>query len=97
GLWARQTTQGLAPQGPQAPPAGQLAADVGYGFAAFDTGLLTPYAGTVLAAGADRTYRLGARWASVTGLALTLEGRRQEPAGPQPVNQGLRLQATWGF
>ncbi|MCY4614576.1 MAG: hypothetical protein OXB94_13285, partial [Nitrospira sp.] len=97
GLWARQTTQGLAPQGTQATPAGQLAADVGYGFAAFDTGLLTPYAGTVLAAGADRTYRLGARWASVTGLALTLEGRRQEPAGRQPVNQSLRLQAAWGF
>ena len=97
GLWARQTTQGLAPQGTQATPAGQLAADVGYGFAAFDTGLLTPYAGTVLAAGAGRTYRLGARWASVTGLALTLEGLRQEPAGPQPVNQGLRLHAAWGF
>ena len=74
---------------------------MGYGFAPFDTGLLTPYAGTVLSDGADRTYRVGGRlqlnggWA--TGLALNLEGTRQEPAGQQPVNQGLRLQATWNF
>ena len=101
GLWSRQTTAGLAPQGTRQTQAGRLNAEVGYGFAPFGTGLLTPYAGTVLSDGADRTYRVGGRlqmrggWA--TGLALNLEGMRQEPAGQQPVNQGLRLQITWGF
>ena len=64
---------------------------------------MTPYAGTVLADGPDRTYRMGARVhlpggrAAGLTLTLTLEGLRQEAAGPQPVNQGLHVQATWGF
>ena len=101
GLWSRQTTAGLAPQGNRAAPASRLNAEVGYGFAPFGTGFLTPYAGTVLSEGAARTYRVGGRlqmrggWA--TGLTLNLEGTRQDPAGQQPVNQGLRLQVTWGF
>ena len=101
GLWSRQTTAGLAPQGTRQTPAGRLNAEVGYGFAPFDTGLLTPYAGTVLSDGAARTYRVGTRLQlngpGATGLTLNLEGMRQEPAGQQPVNQGLRLQITWGF
>ncbi len=95
-------TASLAPQGNRQTPAGQLTAEIGYGVAApFDPGLLTPHAGTVLSDGAARTYRVGGRlqltggWA--TGLELNLEGMRQEPAGQQPVNQGLRLQLTWGF
>ena len=94
GLWSRQTTQGLAPA-TQSAQRGRLAADVGYGFAAFDSGLLTPYAGTVLAAGADRTYRVGTR-VQLPGLTVNLEGTRQEPTR-QPVNQGVRLQVEWGF
>ena len=92
GLWSRQTTAGLAPPGQRRQPAGRLTAEVGYGFTAFDTGLLTPYAGTVLADGESRTYRVGGRlrlnggWA--TGLALTLEGQRQESAGQQPDEPG---------
>ena len=101
GLWSRQTTQGLAPTTQQA-GTGRLAADVGYGLPApFGTGLLTPYVGTVLTDGADRTYRVGTRVQltsrRATGLTVSLEGTRQEPAGPQPVNQGLQFQATWGF
>ena len=101
GLWSRQTTAGLAPQGTRQTPAGRLNAEVGYGFTPFGTGLLTPYAGTVLSEGAARTYRVGGRlqltggWA--TGLQVSLEGTRQEPAGQQPANQGLRLQVGWGF
>ena len=99
GLWARQTTAGLAQNNRRA-PAGRLNAEVGYCFAAFDTGLLTSYAGTVLAEGQARTYRLGTRLqmngGQATGLTLSLEGR-QESAGPQPVNQGLRFNATWAF
>ena len=97
GLWTRQTTQGLAPPGSRPTQAGRVTAEVGYGLALFDTGLLTPYAGTVLADGADRTYRLGARWAEGTGWQVHLEGTRQDPSGPQPVNQGMQIQATWGF
>ena len=97
GLWSRQTTAGLAPQGNRAAPTGRLNAEVSYGFTPFGPGLLTPYAGTVLSDGAARTYRLGTRWTSVSGLTLNLEGQRQEPAGQQPVNQGLQLQAGWGF
>ncbi len=100
GLWSRQTTAGLAPNTRRA-LAGRLNAEVGYGFAPFDTGLLTPYAGTVLSDGAARSYRVGGRLQlggpGATGLNLNLEGMRQEPAGQQPVNQGLRLQITWGF
>ena len=99
-LWARQTTASLA-SGAGPTQTGRLDAEVGYGLRAFDLGLLTPYAGTSLAGGAARTYRLGTRWQGThgraTGLTLSLEGTRQEPAGPQPLNQGLRLQATWGF
>ena len=97
GLWSRQTTQGLAPQGSRPTPTGRLQAEVGYGVAAYDRGLLTPYAGTVLTEGAARTYRVGMRWAGVTGLQVNLEGTRQESAGQQPVNQGVQVQATWGF
>ena len=101
GLWSRQTTAGLAPQGTRQTPAGRLTAEVGYGFAPFDTGLLTPYAGTVLSEGAARTYRVGTRLQlggpGPRGLTLNLEGTRQEPDGQQPATQGLRLQATWGF
>ena len=102
GLWSRQTTAGLAPQGTRQTPSGRLTAEIGYGVAApFGAGLLTPYAGTVLSDGADRTYRVGTRvqlgGPGATGLQVSLEGTRQEPAGQQPVNQGLRLQATWRF
>ena len=98
GLWTRQTAAGLAPPGTRSAPTGSLNAEVSYGVAApFGTGLLTPYAGTVLTDGAARTYRLGTRWTSVSGLALSLEGQRQEPVGPQPINQGLQFQAAWGF
>ena len=96
-LWSRQTTAGWAPQGTRAAPTGRLGAEIGYGFTLFGTGLLTPYAGTVLTDGAARTYRLGIHWIAVSGLTLNLEGQCQESAGDQPVNQGLQLQVGWGF
>ena len=99
-LWGRQSTAGLAPTTNQA-ATGRLAAEVGYGVPAFDTGLVTPYAGTILAEGAGRTYRVGTRvllpGQGATGLTMTLEGLRQEPNGQQPLNQGFRIQVTWGF
>ena len=108
GLWSRQTTAGIAPQTTRQAQSGRLATEVGYGIAAFGRGLLTPYAGSELAEGAARRYRIGTRLQlsrdSVTGFSLNLEGQRQEPAGPQPVSQGpqsvdqgLRLQVRWRF
>ena len=98
GLWSRQTTVGLAPQGNRAVPTGRLNAEIGYGVAApFSPGLLTPYAGTVLTDGAARTYRLGTRWTTLSGLTLNLEAQRQESPGQQPPNQALHLQIGWGF
>ena len=100
GLWSRQTTQGLAPRETRGGQVGRLAADVGYGMPApFGKGLLTPYAGTALAEGRTRIYRVGTGLRvdtrRATGLTLNLEGRRQAPPGQQPVNQGLHLKATW--
>ena len=95
GLWSRQTTAGLAPQGNRQAPVGRLNAEAGYGFALFDTGLVTPYVGTALAEGSDRTWRVGSRWRGGTGLEVTVEGVQQASAGQHPAT-GLRLQATWG-
>ncbi len=95
GLWARQTTAGLAPSGQQGPTAGRLTAEVGYGFPAFDTGLLTPYGGVTLAQGGTQQYRLGGRLAVDDGLTLNLEGAHQQPGGQTPADTGLLLQVEW--
>ncbi len=101
GLWSRQTAQGLAPQTTRG-RAGRLNTDVGYGMPApFGSGVLTPYVGTVVVEGRTRSYRAGTRLRVDTrramGVVLNLEGRRQAATGRQPVNQNLRLQATWTF
>ena len=41
--------------------------------------------------------RLQPRGHGPTGLTVTVEGTRQEPAGQQPLNQGLQLHIGWGF
>ena len=102
GLWTRQTTAGLAPPGRTRRPG--RPAERG-------SGLWRPRAirhrtpdplcghgvhgwrGPHLPPG--RAPAWAGRWA--TGLTLTLEGRRQESPGQQPVNQGLQLQIGWGF
>ena len=100
GLWSRQATAGLASTA-TGPQTGRVSTEVGYGFPVLSAGLLTPYAGTVLTDGPDRTYRVGTRlrldggWAQ--GLELSLEGARQVSSGVQPVNQGIQLQAGWAF
>ena len=107
-LWLRQTTAGLAPQTPRKARTGRLVTEVGYGVTAIGRGLLTSYAGTELADGAVRRYRVGTRLQltrdQTAGLTLNLEGRRQEPAGPQTEDRGpqaarqdLRLQVRWRF
>ena len=105
GLWARQSMAGLAsPPGQRRLPGGRLNAEVGYGLAVPATlgaGVVTPYAGTGLADGVARIYRVGTRLqvtgSGTTGLTLSLEGLQQDAAGTQPRNQGFRFQAAWGF
>ncbi|MXY97830.1 MAG: hypothetical protein F4Z29_08790 [Gemmatimonadetes bacterium] len=74
---------------------------MGYGVEAFGGGLLTPYAGSELVDGTARRYRVGTRLQlareAATGLTLNLEGRRQERADPQPLDQDLRIQIRWRF
>ena len=97
GLWSRQTTQGLAPQGPRGSAAGRLTAEVGYGFPAFATGLVTPYGGVTLAQGGTQQYRLGGRLAIDDGLTLNLEGAHRQPGAQTPADTGLllRLEMPW--
>ena len=80
------------------PPQAGVDAEVGYGLAnVAGARVFTPYGAVTLGQGGGAQYRLGGRWTGVTGLMLSVEGVRQEPAGQQPLNQGLRLRATWGF
>ena len=80
------------------PPQAGVDAEVGYGLAnVAGARVFTPYGAVTLGQGGGGQYRLGGRWTGVTGLMLSVEGVRQEPAGQQPLNQGLRLRATWGF
>ena len=80
------------------PPQAGVEAEVGYGLAnVAGARVFTPYGAVTLGQGGGAQYRLGGRWTGVTGLMLSVEGVRQEPAGQQPLNQGLRLRATWGF
>ena len=100
-LWSRQTAAGIAKTGTGRFPSGRLAAEMGYGFSPFGTGLLTPYAGTVLARDETRTYRLGTRMRVTSGsaakLTVNIEGIRQRMVGTQPLNQGLQLWIGWTF
>ena len=80
------------------PPQAGVDAEVGYGLAnVAGARVFTPYGAVTLGQGGGAQYRLGGRWTGVTGLMLSVEGVRQEPVGQQPLNQGLRLRATWGF
>ena len=80
------------------PPQAGVDAEVGYGLAnVAGARVFTPYGAVTLGQGGRAQYRLGGRWTGVTGLMLSVEGVRQEPVGQQPLNQGLRLRATWGF
>ena len=89
--------QGL-PQGASATqaPTGRLAAEVGYGLAAFaGQGLVTPY-GAVMLGGGTQQYRVGSRLELGPALRLSLEGTRQVTTVGQ-ADHGLRLQADWQF
>ena len=82
-LWSQGAggTVGHAPAA-GSPPAGRLTAELSYGLEAADgNGMLSPYAGVALAAGGERSYRLGARFTLAQSLRLSLEGERRERPG----------------
>ena len=96
-LWNQGLPRG-APQRPNATqaPTGRLAAEVGYGLAAFaGQGLVTPYSAVTLD-GDTQQYRVGSRLELGPGLRLSLEVTRQVTTAGQ-ADQGIRLQADWRF
>ena len=100
----RQLWDGELPQGPaqeafttRQAPGGRLAAEVGYGRAAFaGRGLVTPYARLSLDGGDKRQYRVGSRLALRSGLRLNLEGTRQVTPEGQ-TDHGILLQLDWQY
>ena len=68
-------------------------AEVGYGLAAFGgRGRLTPWAGTDLASGEERTWRAGMRLELRRNFALSLQGSRRDNARGGPEHEiGARL------
>ncbi len=78
-------------------PRGRVTAELGYGLPAFGgRGLLTPYAGTDLAQGTGRTYRVGIRSLLGANATLSLEGARRETGQGQPDTR-IGLQASFVF
>ena len=93
-LWDQGLPQGASAT--QQAPTGRLAAEVGYGLAAFaGQGLVTPY-GAVMLGGGTQQYRVGSRLELGPALRLSLEGTRQVTTVGQ-ADHGLRLQADWQF
>ena len=96
-LWAQAPGQAIAPTGGRAALQAGVETEVGYGLAhVAGATVLTPYGAAALGRGAAQ-YRLGGRWTGGNGLRVSVEGVRQEAAGQQPANQGIRLQAGWAF
>ena len=93
-LWSQGAgSAGLAGNGVAA-PAGRLAAELGYGMeTAGGEGLVTPYAGVTLAAGAAPAYRLGGRLSLGPSFSLELEAARRASAAAAP-EHGLKLNAS---
>ena len=102
GLWSRQTTAGLAPQGGTPAQAGRLNAQVGYGLWLPSTGgLVTPFTGVSVTDGDGWQTRAGlifdrpGTWGG--GLRVQLAGESNATAvGQSEQTIGLQLQVTFG-
>ena len=102
GLWSRQTTAGLAPQGGTQAQAGRLNAQVGYGLWLPSTGgLVTPFTGVSVTDGDGWRTRAGlvfdrpATWGG--GLRVELAGESNATAvGQSEQTIGFQLQFTFG-
>ena len=92
-LWSLPDASELASAG-HFDPAPRLDAALSYGFdipGAVD-GLLTPYAGVALAAGGERTWRLGSLLHIDPGFSLSLESVRTETHAA--IDHSFRLTAS---
>ena len=102
GLWSRQTTAGLAPQGGTQAQAGRLNAQVGYGlWLPSIGGLVTPFTGVSVTDGDGWRTRAGlvfdrpGTWGG--GLRVELAGESSTTAvGQSEQAIGLQLQVTFG-
>ena len=76
-------------------PAARLDAELSYGLdAPGGDGALIPYAAVALAAGGERTWRLGSRLSIDPGFSLNLEGTRTEPAGAADPDDSVTFKVT---
>ena len=76
-------------------PEHRLDAQVGYGFTVFDgRGVATPYAGWSQSSDRETTLRLGQRLRLGSGLTLTTEASRREPANDDAPEHALLLRAS---
>ena len=92
-LWSHPNASSLV-QGREAPAAGRLDAELGYGLSALrGQGILTPYARLALAEGDGQSWHLGTRLALNSSLNLSLEGSRRERADSD-IAHDIALHAT---
>ena len=75
---------------------GRMDLDIGYGMGWGDEVLVTPYSRFTVASGSARTYRVGGRMDVGSGVALNVEGIREETVA-RLVNQGMRLRFGVGL
>ena len=97
-LWGAADARGLAPDG-EFEAGRRLEAEAGYGIGLIrNRGVLTPFAGLILAEDGARVWRSGARWALGPATNLALEGTRREAGagGAAPEHRvGLTFGARW--
>ena len=97
-LWGAADARGLAPDG-EFEAGRRLEAEAGYGIGLIrNRGVLTPFAGLILAEDGARVWRSGARWALGSTTNLALEGTRREAGagGAAPEHRvGLTFGARW--
>ena len=94
-LWSARDARALAAND-AFEPAGRLAAEAGYGLAAFGgRGLMTPFAGLSLSEAGNRTWRTGVRWTLGPEVTFGVEGARREAGNDNAPDHGIQLRATF--
>ena len=96
-LWSARDARALAAND-AFEPAGRLAAEAGYGLAAFGgRGLMTPFAGLSLSDAGNRTWRSGVRWTLEPDLSFGVESALRETGNDNAAEHevGFRLTARW--